>query len=182
MLLLTFGFITLIAIPIAAVTYSQVKKPLVYDAPVEIDIGEASVLGFEANLTGVDSKLYIYVKVYPVRVGPTEVYPLLAIAMVDEEGLRRLENNQTPGYLYLRAVGVDNSTVFELENVKPGTYYLVFSNAIPEKAELKITVVSEYWEWNIDYRLLRILASVGVTLIALGFIWDRIRRRIRRGT
>ncbi|GEM_PF-3724870 len=178
--MLASGLMILAAVfMVAAIGYRRVRLPILYRADVEVGVDEVAIIEFRSNSTGIYPRLYVHVEVYPIIVGPAKTYPLLAITMVDEEGLRMIENNQTPSYLYIRAVGVENSTFFELKDIKPGVYYLLFSNAIPEKAELKVTVIDEWGEFIVDHRLLYLLIFLGVVLVVASSILSY--RRFRYG-
>lgn len=175
--LILIGILILITAMFVGIDYRRYNDVLIYRAPIEVYSEETSILEFEVKNPVENGRLYIHIEVYPMWIGPAKVYPLLSIAMVDEGGIHTLEMNQTPGYLYLRAVGVDNSTSFTLEDIQPGKYYLLFSNAIPAKAEVKVTVAEEWEEWNVT-KSLPVLLSVGSLCIVIGLFWRRIYRII----
>lgn len=178
-LLLAIGILILIITPFATVAYGTNWKALYIDIPTEIEGNpeEGSVLEFEIHDWTVTHFLRIYLAVQPMIVGPQETPPLLSIIMVDQANMTMFENEQNITYAYFSALGIENSTYFDVRSLnQSGKYYLIIYNAIPYNTTGLTTIVEGWTGWAIN-PLFYPLMALGVCVTIPILLLPRIKRR-----
>jgi hypothetical protein len=94
-------------------------------------------------------------------------YPLLAVLLLDEQGMEEIQEQRSVSRTYLSALGVENSTSFTVNTLRsPGTYYLLLSNALPWAAAVDVTVLEEWGEWALNANAIPLLAAGPASALA----------------
>ena len=140
------GLLFILSALILSVQPQAERAILLNKVPLKVGNEESLYLTLKVNASRPSYTLHIYLELSPYQVGPSTLNPLLNVALIDEDGLKMMERGEPPKYLYLRARALEKSTSFNLKNLNTtGTYYLVFSNALPEKAPINVSVMEEWF-------------------------------------
>jgi hypothetical protein len=180
-------------IALLSLSFIQIDSKLrVEEAPLPIFLGtdvkfhsdNSTIVSFNVPPPNMSSyKLRVDIQPLDYKLGPVVQTAVVYMIMVDDDGLDRIRNNQTPSYIYMSVEGLDHSRSFTLRNLSEGkSLHMLFTSPLPVDQHARVSVIQFHTLGPYPLGPLEISGlGAGITLIAASVVLLVRKKGKRRG-